>query len=143
MRLPIGDVMGMVGSDSVTNRYIRDLISFDGVTDRDSKGTRERAVKILMKEKNGKQNRENFFQLLHIIFKEEYHNKERTGPEVRKMFNFYTRTVKTMGKEGFTTSDGRTYSNIKNIKMNTYFSWNGNDQQKFANWINQSPLKRN
>ena len=68
MRLPTGDVMGMVGSDSVTNRYIRDLISFDGVTDRDSKGTRERAVKILMKEKNGKQNRENFFQLLHIIF---------------------------------------------------------------------------
>ena len=143
MRLPIGDVLGMVGSDSVTNRYIRDLISFDGVTDRDSKGTRERAVKILMKEKNGKQNRENFFQLLNIIFKEEYHNKERTDPEVRKMFNFYTRTVKTMGKEGFTTSDGRTYSNIKNIKMNTYFSWNGNDQQKFANWINQSPLKRN
>ena len=143
MRSPIWDVMGMVGSDSVSNPYIRDLIDFDGVTDRDSKARRERAVKILMRVKNGKDHRENFRQLLQIIFKEEYHNKEHTGLEVRKMFNFYTRTIKTMGKEGFTTSDGRTYSNIKNIKMNTYFSWNGGDQQKFANWINRSPLKRN
>ena len=133
----------MVGSDNVTNQYIRDLIDFDGVTDRDSKWRRERAVKILMRVKNGKDHRENFRQLLQIIYKEEYHNKERTGPEVRKMFNFYTRTVKTMGEMGFNTSDGRTYSNIKNIKMNTYFSWTGYDQQKFVNWINQSPLKRN
>ena len=132
----------MVGSDRVDNPYIRDLIDYDGILDYRSEERRKRAKKHLTKSEPGWKHRENFVQLLNIIYMKDYHNRKHTDSDVRSVFNFYTRKLTARGDEGFTTSDGKSYAKLQNIKINHYYSWSGEDQQRFANWIAESPLNR-